>query len=293
MATPRVSEDPEVQEHYTTQVALTAALVAALQRLWPSVNPLAGAAAKSAYSRGVAALTEHFAQASISLSTDFYDAHRAGAGIGGTFNAAVIDTPPQSLIDSDLDWAFRAMTEAEIQHRVEAAIQKAVADAGRDQVVAAVAGDEKALGFARVPKPDACYFCLEMAIRKTKPRENSPARPGVYKSRGAAGQLPPNDLGQVNRYHNDCQCVVEPVFSVDFQLTPQVLAAEELYKRSTVNSKRGEGSNDFRRALATFRETGEMPPTPGATPLKPAASSDLGKLLQILADSGAQPRKAA
>ena len=278
MAT-RVSENPEVQQQYTTQAGLTAALVAALRALWPQVDPLSGPAALNKYTDGVAALVEQFSQASISLAADYYDAVRAQAGITGTFRTPIIDTPPRSLVDAGVEWAMRAQADmAAIQSRIEAAAQKAVADSARDEVVTAVEGDDKALGFARVARPDACYFCLAQAMRRKKPTASDPSeRPGVYKSRGTAGGFVNHKFtgSGAAKFHNDCHCVVEPVFSTGYQLAPHIADAERLYFESTLHSEKGQSLNDFRRALAATRAGKPIPVLPSKVrPIKPISPAD-------------------
>jgi hypothetical protein len=281
--TTQVSENPEVQGQYATQVALTAALTAALARLWPQVDPLSGATALSGYKDGVAALVEQFSQASISLAADFYDAARDAAGVTGSFSVPIIDTPPRSLVDAGVDWAMRAQaemdaTEAAIMARVDAAMQKAITDAARDEVVAAVEGDDQALGFVRVARPDACYFCLAQAMRRKRPTDGEKVgRPGVYKSRGTAGGFANDDFtgSGIAKFHNNCHCVIEPVFSADYQLVPHVAAAEDLYYQATLHSKPGESLNDFRRALEAVRAGKPIPVLPSKVrPIKPQSPAD-------------------
>lgn len=258
MAT-RVSENPEVEAHYATQVALTAGLFAALRRLWPVVNPLTGPAAEARYRDGVAAVVDQFSLASISLSADYYEDMRAGADIDTPFRFEIIDPPARDLIDASIDWALSAQAdideiEAAIQGRIEAASQKAVADAGRSQVMGAIAGDERALGFARIAQASGCAFCLTLAMRR-----DGEGRLGVYKSRETAGQLPPNTTSEVNRYHNNCHCQVIPIFEPGYELEPHLAELDALYDESTANSKRGERLNDFRRALTAMRSGADAP----------------------------------
>lgn len=289
MAT-QVSENPEVQQQYATQVGLTAALAAALRALWPQADPLSGAAALSRYTDGVAALVEQFSQASISLAADYYDTVRDNAGVTGTFNTPIIDTPPRALVDAGVEWAMRAGAEmAAVQARIEAATQKAVADAARDEVITAVAGDSKALGFIRVARPDACYFCLAQAIRRKKPQKGEPAgagRPGVYKTRGTAGGNADEWFtgSGAAKFHNNCHCVVEPVFSADHQFEPHIAEAERLYFEATRNSARGESMNDFRRALEAVRAGKPIPVLPEKVhPINPVSPADaLAALLSRL-----------
>lgn len=294
MAT-RVSENPEVEAHYATQAALSVALLTALRRLRPIANPLVGPDAEARYREGVAALVDQFSLASISLGADYYEDMRADAGVDSPFRMNLVEPPVRDLIDAGIDWALSARieldeitasTEAEIdalaaQFRVEAAMQKAVMDSGRAQVVAAIEGDELALGFARVANPDGCYWCIAQAIRR-----NGDGRLGVYKSRESAGQLPPNEAGEVNRFHNNCQCQVVPIFAPDYELEPGLAELEALYKQSTENSKKGQRLNDFRKALTAMRN-GESAPT--STPREAASVSvadRLAALQNILDGSG-------
>lgn len=282
MATPTVSRDTTVQSQYASQVAVTTSLTLALRRLWVTLEPLSSATALKQYNEGVALVVEQFASLSISNAADFYQLARTNADVPGRVSLPIVSTPPRSLVDAGLDWAMRAKQqladgEARIQARIEAAMQKAVTDAGREETVAAVEGDEKALGFARVARPDACPFCLSLAIRRSS-KSGQEGRPGVYKSRSSAGQLPPNALNEVNRYHNNCNCTVVPVFSTAYELEPHLLDVERLYNAATENSERRGALNDFRRAVYAERNGRpsvpvlELPPTvapiPGADALK-------------------------
>ena len=89
-------------------------------------------------------------------------------------------------------WAYAADLEADVLARVERAMEKAVLDVGREQVVEAVRGDELALGFRRVARPGACYWCISLCLRRSTRGETGDQHLGVYKSRASAGQLPPN-----------------------------------------------------------------------------------------------------
>lgn len=302
VATATLSDSPAVQQQYLAQLALTAALAQGLHNLWPVANPLTDPAK---FRRALGALVGQLSQVSASIASDFYLGVRAEAGVtGAPPTLRLVPPAPQSKVDAGIEWAMRhreemQRTEAEILDRAEAAMQKAIADAGREQIVTAVEGDQFAIGYRRVPRPDACYWCIVQAIRKTQrsglaitatsnARRNTYdpniAHYGVYKSRASAGQIPANAQGDTNRFHNNCHCVVEPVFFPINKLPDWLHGMETLYADSTVGSRKGEQLNDFRRTLAAHRN-GETPPTPAVpTLVTPAANTEqINALLNLFA----------
>lgn len=292
MATPRVSEAPEVQRQYVAQLALSAALAQALRQLWGATSPLSSDRSMRSFRAATAALVEQFSQASRVVASDYYTNLRRSADVPGVPTIKPVDLPPTSLVDAGIDWAMRDFmdkTEAEILAKVAAAMEKAVLDVGRDQVVDALAADDQALGFRRVARPDACFWCITLAIRRSTRGGDGDQHAGVYKSRATAGQLPPNETGEVNRYHNNCNCVVEPVFDIGDAVLPDwLLEMDRLYEQSTKDSKSGERLNDFRRALAA-RRRGEEPTRPTGPTIAPAVAMDerLRLLSDMLADFAA------
>lgn len=295
MATPRVSENTAVQRHYLSQLALSAALTEALRRLFASTVPLSSQGGLRAFRAGLLAVVEQFSQAAASMARDYYLDLRREAGLPGVPRLPQVPPPPVSLVDAGLDYALRSQqyaddVEARVLARVEAAMQKAVMDTSRGQVVAAVAGDDRALGFRRVPREDACAWCLTLAMRRSTRGETGDQHLGVYKTRASAGQtLSPNTLGEVNRYHDNCHCGVQPVFAVgDLALPPWMADMQRLYEQATADSRSGNRLNDFRRALAALRR-GEEPPSPLAPTSTPVVALDarLAALADLLADLAA------
>lgn len=292
MATPRVSEVPEVQRQYVAQLALSAALVKALRQMWAATSPLNSVGGMRAFRAGVAALVVQFAQAARVMAADYYLNTRAAAGVPGVPAIQTVELPPTSLVDAGIDWAMRDYldkTEAAILAKVEAAMTKAVLDVAREQVVAAVEGDDQALGFRRVARPDACYWCISLCLRRSTRGGEGDQHLGVYKSRESAGQLPPNPKGEINRYHDNCNCAVEPVFTIgDVEIPNWLREMDDLYERATANSRKGERLNDFRRAIAALRR-GETPPRPTgpALTVAPAMDERLRMLSDLLADLAA------
>lgn len=295
MAVPTVSSNPAVQEQYAAQLAITASLFGSMRALWLDVDPLSSAAALARYTTGLEALATHYGKVARASGVDFYTKMRREADVRKRrAGLTLVPTPPATMVQADIDWAIRAQAEVEreadqIQQAAEVALQKAVIDIGRNQVITAVAGDEQAVGFHRVARAGACYFCIAQAIRR-----NSEGHVGVYKSRGTAGSVADAKFtgSGVAKFHNNCHCVIEPVFEFgSFDLSPAMADMETLYAESTVSSKRGQSMNDFRKALRAQRG-GVTPPSPVPTvpAMAPLPGNDaLGALLDRLAASGARP----
>lgn len=288
VTTPRVSDTPETQRQYVAQLALSAAVAQGVRQLWTATSPLSSANAMRSFRSGAAALVTQFAQAGRVMASDYYITLRTSRGVTDVPKVPTVELPPASMVDAGIDWAMRDFirkTEAEIIAKAAAALEKAVLDVGREQIVAMVEGDDKALGFRRVPRPGACYWCITLALRRSTRGGEGDQHLGVYKSRASAGQIPPNAKGEVNRYHNHCHCAVEPVFSIgEAELPSWLHEMDRLYERSTAHSRKGERLNDFRNALAAVRR-GESPadPTPPSIAAAPAMDERLRLLSEMLA----------
>lgn len=242
----RVSDDPEVARHYATQVGLTAALVASLRRLWPTLDLGDTQASLPRYKAGVRAVVDQFSSASISLNADHFDAMRDAAGISTPFRTPVIDTPPAAKVDAGTGWAVSPLfggdtmtttVEADVQVRVEGAAQKSVMDAGRNELIAAIEADREARGYARVTKPGACAFCMMLATRGA-----------AYKNEHTAGRNANTKFvgdGEF-KYHDNCHCTIQPLFGKHYEPPAHIREAQALYKAATAG--RGDKLNAFRRA---------------------------------------------
>lgn len=301
MVTPQVSENPATQRQYIAQLTISAALAQALRTLWASVTPLSSESAWDSFCAAVRAVVPQYAQAASVVSLDNYRATRTTAGITTVPTLPRITPPALSKIDAGLDWAARARRDADlaaaltdietkVAARVEAAMQKVLLDEAHETTVAAVEGDELALGFRRVPRPDACAWCIIQAIRRTSrrglaaefTRYGTPGTMGddehwgVFKSRASAGQIPPDELGNINRFHNGCHCVVEAIFDTAFAPPAWLRDLSELYDDTD-----GGLNGGFRRALTARRGGVPAPdprptlPTPSAQPAPIAAIADL------------------
>lgn len=301
MATPRVSDKPTTQRQYAGQLLLTAALVQAIRQLWATLTPAASPEAMTAFRNTVHVLVPQYGQVAAQQALTNYRIARRDAGIQGALRLPSPTPVPALKIDAGLDWAERARESIEAEHaktlaeieasilrRTEAAMQKALMDEARETTVEAVAGDEMALGYRRVPRPDACAWCLALATRKTSrrglsknfDRYGTPGSMGgdehwgVYKSRASAGQLPAGN-SQINRFHNNCHCAVEPIFSADFVVPGWLSDVAKLYDDT-------EDFNHFRRVIEARRRGDEAPVDP--VPVLPAAGTAQSQQVAAIAD---------
>jgi hypothetical protein len=90
---------------------------------------------------------------------------------------------------------------------------------------AAIEADREALGWARVARPGACYWCAMQATRGA-----------VFETEESASFKP----------HNDCHCTVEPLFGRHYEPPAHVRGWQALYKESTDGE--ADKLNAFRRA---------------------------------------------
>lgn len=311
------AESAATQQQYLAQVALTATMTTATSNLAQSVpDPTS-----PTFRAGVQAIIDQLAQVSASIARDYYQQVRMDAGIKAPVRIRPVSAPPVSLINASLDYGLRADNsgtsadfQAAVQRRLDAANQKILADVAREQIATAVAGDELAIGFRRVPRPDACAFCILMATRSTS-REGLAATLsagsnnnnrgikyggsehfGIYKSRAAAeGKAFVHDfIGEgTAKFHDNCHCVVEPVFSPVEKLPAWLEDARQLYKNTGVDPSRPDDTslNAFRRALNAQRSGNGGPTSPiaPAVPLRPASMQP--QMTALLAQIDASMRR--
>lgn len=117
-----------------------------------------------------------------------------------------------------------------------AASRHALAGA-RDTTLQAIAADPEASGWARIPRANACAFCLLLATRG-----------GAYRSKSSALSSKSG-----SSYHDHCGCVVQPLFSGTWTPPAHVQAAEELYAASTARVTGKEKVRAFERAVREQR----------------------------------------
>ncbi|MFC9268918.1 hypothetical protein ACFTXJ_14245 [Streptomyces zhihengii] len=217
----------------------------------------------------VAAIVAQYAEVASSLAADFYDAQRADADASGMFTTSMADSPPGEQVEASLRWATKDVWQRDSEvatpaqtlpldvrldaamAKTDGAVQKLVADPGRETVRAAVRQDREAVGYARAAALGGCSFCKLMASRGM-----------VYKTAETAGR----DANErftgdgTAKYHDSCSCVIVPVFrGQQFKLSPHAAEWDRLY-REYAQGHPGDQLRLFRRALAEH----DAHPLPGS-----------------------------
>ena len=235
-------------------------LGASLAALWASLDVAHLATALPAFKAGVASLVIRHAQASATLAAQQYRQQRVAAGVSGGFRPSPAPPPSVQQVAQAVDWAVQPLwnsnvlaaatgqpeappTEAlpsagsaiaDAKARLAASTERLVLDTGRNTIVDNAQRDPKAKGWARVPEPGACSFCLMLATRGA-----------VYRSESMA------DF----KSHDNCRCHVEPVFTA-YEPSAAVRQAQALWASST----RGKSGNAARIAFRQAVE-GRTAPT--------------------------------
>ncbi|WP_329223732.1 hypothetical protein OG352_06485 [Streptomyces sp. NBC_01485] len=211
-----------------------------------------------------------YSETSATLAADFYDGEREAAGVPGSFTVPLADAPPDEQVDSALRWATKDLWQRNeavatvaqrepLDVRIQAAMakadsatQKLVADGGRETLRQAVQQDRQAVGYARAAALGACAFCRLMASRGM-----------VYKTAGTAGRDANERFtgdASVAKFHNDCHCVITPVFRGQrFELSPHAAEWDRIY-REYAQGHPGDQLRLFRQALAEH----DSNPLPGS-----------------------------
>lgn len=260
MSSPQQAQaQPAPPDAQASQAGLAIALGLALAALWPNLDLTNLRGQLPAFTAAVAQQVQRHAQASASLAAVQYRRERAAAGVVGAFTPVPADPPPVQQVAQAVDWALQPLwnsnvlaaaqglpeaepTEAlpsassalaDAKARLAASTEQMVLDAGRNTIIDSAQSDRRAKGWARIPEPGACSFCLMLATRGA-----------VYRSEATA------DF----KSHDNCRCHVEPVFTA-YEPSAAVRQAQALWASSTRGKSGNAARIAFRQAVA-----GRTPP---------------------------------
>lgn len=226
------------ETHRRAQLAVRAALVADVLRLWGVFDPDDIGGSWARLEPAFLALIAAYGNVSAGLAAGYYEEFRAAEGIAGLATPRIAPLASADEVIGTLRLlgpanarrlvaAGRADAATVTFTNVAGETSRQVLNRGRNTLEGSVAADRKALGWARVTDSSPCSFCAMLASRGP-----------VYSKKGGTF-----------RSHGHCGCSLEPVYDRD---QPWPGRAEEFRRQwnETVGSKSGaEARNTFRRAF--------------------------------------------
>lgn len=245
MASARTSE--LTRQHRRVQLALRAATLRDLLRLWPAFDVENIPGTWPAFERALVLLIQARGPISSGLASRYFREHRAAAGVVGT-PPPPHSTPTEEQVVTGLRVAGPLNAGTQLaKGRAAGEVAKATLvnvagtvgmyalDYGRDTLMNAVNEDEKALGWGRMTSGDPCAFCAMLASRGP-----------VYGSSETASF----------EAHRSCACLPEPMWSEDQEWSGQAREFRAIWDRATEGLKSFEGGTPADQ-LRAFRRVFE------------------------------------
>lgn len=183
------------------------------------------------------AISTRYGQAAATLAAQYYDSRRTEARPPSRFRAEVADPVPQEQVDKTVDWALHddapedGGVAPQALDRLTQNAQRFILEPGRVTITTSTEKDPAKPKYARIPHGDnPCAFCLMLAERGA-----------VYHSAKTAGDG--------NDYHNDCNCVPEPVWEGQ-EPSYDAQDASDMYAKARAEV----GTGNTKAILAKMRE---------------------------------------
>lgn len=226
------------------QEALSVVLAAHIAHTWPLLDPARMKATFDRWMAVVAALVFNYGKSSASLAARSYSARRVAAGLP-RMSVPLADGPPVEQVRKSLEWATHGLWSPSpdvqaAQALIDGAMQRLVADQGRNTMIQAIESDRRCRGWARVARPGACSFCAMLSTRGA-----------VYKSKETAsitsGEQGNRPAGLT--YHDNCHCVPVPLFANFYEPPAHVRDWQRMWRESTAGKHGNEARIAFRQAV--------------------------------------------
>lgn len=261
MSSPQQPPPPDPQ---AAQAGLAVLVGLAVAKLWPSLDLFHLREALPAFKAAVVQEVQRHAQVSATLAARQYRQQRVAAGVGGGFTPVPADPPPVEQIARAVDYAVQPLWSADVlaqpvteagstaiadaKARLAAASERLVLDTGGQTITDNVQADRKARGYARIPEPGACAFCLMLATRGAVYKADRAGRTsngrsprlralGIQKGdvhgdgdsfAASNAKFKDGKVPSTIKVHDYCRCHVEPVFGA-YEMTARARAAEQLW----------------------------------------------------------------
>lgn len=226
-------------------LALKAAAIRDVLRIWPLFDVKNLETSWPALESALEALVATGRRNAAGLASSYLKGFRGLEGVVGDLGVVLADaydpialrtslsvTGPVTVNRSLSTGATEAVAAQRALVAVSGAVSRHILNGGRETILRTVEADGKALGYMRVTSGKTCAFCAMLASRGP-----------VYKTEKTAGAR-----GSGNRYHDHCDCAVEPVYSRHAVVPANSLRFEQLWITSTAGLGGQEARNAFRVA---------------------------------------------
>lgn len=244
-----LAADRLTQAYRVDAAALRAAAVRDVLAVWPMLDPRDIDRSWQALRVALQAIVDSKRVTAARLAADYLRQFRELEGVAGDLSVLLADTPDLAALEVSL----RATGPATVQRALSAgltpalaaaralvtvsgAVSRVVLDGGRQTVLLTVEADRRALGWMRVTHGKTCAFCAMLASRGP-----------VYKTR-KSGISTGDPRGKPARFHDHCDCTVEPVYSPDTAWPAASVHADKLWAQSTRGVSGKDAINAFRVA---------------------------------------------
>lgn len=234
------------ERHRLAQLALRAATLQDLLKLWPAFNPFNIDQSWPALRAALMLLVRSRRATSAGLAAAYYAEFAAAEGIPNpgapSPQGDIGDDRLQVSLDVTGPSAFKRSVKsgndpeaakAQTLVSLSGSVSRLVLDGGRDTITTTTTRSRQALGWARVTDGDPCYFCAMLASRGP-----------VYNSERSATRT--EDAGA---FHDHCGCTAEPVFSRDAEWPGKAREYADLWARTTKGLSGRDAVNAFRAAI--------------------------------------------
>lgn len=144
------------------------------------------------------------------------------------------------------------------------AVQRHTANGGRGMVSSLAKADRLAIGFVRVSTTGTpCGFCAMLISRGPIEKRNGGTGGFFLSAESAGGRLDANGVRYGgDEYHDNCQCVAEPVFSLSQYNSDPLYDLNRLYAKQWPEVTEGLRGRDALNAWRSFiRKQAELTPT--------------------------------
>lgn len=167
------------------------------------------------------------------VAADYYDEARQAANAPGRFVAQPAPAVPAGQIDALTRWSVTPLWSQDPRYgaalaRLAGGAQRLIRRVERDTITSNARRDPASARYIRVPKPDACAFCLMLGSRgpvydaesagqvtgRGVRQWDRPGRRGPSRIVGRVGGKRRSDGRELGEpYHDRCRCETRPVWS--------------------------------------------------------------------------------